>query len=175
MAEIRKTDTSYFESYIPEAISAGGYFSESLVEVLSKLVSNEAKKNVGIGKGPGPHPHRVGSKHIDYGKLRDDITTSQGREGSTYVGTVYTTLLYGMYLEMGWVTKKQNVVRYPWLIPAAFVVWKEDSEKVARDIAKHYFPESDLSIKSSLTANVKHPKRLTGTWKLQKTYRGYTR
>ena len=163
-------------SAIPEATRAAEFAAESLVEALALGITSYAKKNVAPGVGPGPHPHRVGSKHIDYGKLRDDIKQTEAKKTNEgWESDVITTLMYGLYLELGWMTKKRHVVRYTWLIPAAVLVWNKDAKRVLENVSKHYFPESNVSIEGMIGVNLKNKRRLTGTWQLRKSYHEYKR
>jgi len=125
--------------------------SDSLAARISRNTAQRglkyARENVAPGKGPGPHPHRPGSDHVDTGALRDSLKVTEGWGGDllfegmptnlSWVTAVSTHLDYGLYLEMGWTTRRGTHYRYPWLFPAMTLA-QRDFAHLARTTAMRW-------------------------------------
>lgn len=171
--KVIKSNNGFYLSHTEELLGYMNTFAELAVEYLVDDIEVNAKKNVAIGKMPGPHPHRT--KHKDTGNLGNSFNKSfSSKKDLEFIGYFSTDLMYGVYLEMGWVTKRNRIFRYPWLIPAAGVTFQK-SEKIISEAAKKTLPnETLIKIRGKMNAEVKRYSRLSGTWKY--TYsRGYTR
>ena len=177
-----QNDTGIFITHPDMFGQAMDEFGEKLVSTILGEVQKKAKENVSPGKGPGPHPHRVGSHHIDMGKLERSIEETGVRKKKengipvSFEGDVYTDVPYGYYLELGWVTTKHNVFRYPWMNPAAKIVF-DRSGSIIKDIADNLsFVMPLQSVFAKMDAEIRRRSRMSGTSLPSKSYGGsYTR
>jgi len=92
---------------------------------------NQARENVAPGQGPGPHPHVW--EHDDTENLWKSIGLKFDWSGGSRMNVlVYTIADYGVALEIGWRTPRNNFFRYPWLKPA-YKIAGQGFVKIATD------------------------------------------
>lgn len=81
-------------------------------------VETQAKLNAtGIPVEGASNPEGRGPR-VRTGRLRSSITQRFGRDEIGPFVDVGTPVVYGKYLEGGWVTSRGNFIRYPFLEPA---------------------------------------------------------
>jgi len=147
--------------------------AEDLVNISAKQIKEYAKANTNPGDSPGPHPHRPGSNHMDTGSLQNSIEVELDTpRGTVKHGYISTDLKYGYYLELGWVTLRRNIVRYPWLSASGILFQTQDALTLVKSLSNHYMNDTGgatgISVKGTGTAFVKRANRLSGTWRFRK-------
>lgn len=81
-------------------------------------VETQAKLNAtGIPVQGASNPEMRGPR-VRTDRLRSSITQAYGRDAEGPYVDVGTPVIYGRYLEEGWVTSRGNFIRYPFLEPA---------------------------------------------------------
>ncbi len=81
-------------------------------------METQAKLNAtGIPVEGASNPEGRGPR-VRSGRLRSSITQRFGRDEIGPFVDVGTPVVYGKYLEEGWVTGRGNFIRYPFLEPA---------------------------------------------------------
>lgn len=81
-------------------------------------VETQAKLNAtGIPVEGASNPEHRGPR-VRTGLLRSSITQAYGRDDLGPYVDVGTPVVYGRFLEDGWITSRGNFIRYPFLEPA---------------------------------------------------------
>jgi hypothetical protein len=122
--------------YFDRGRSAANGWAMSLVNDLTQIAKAQAQRNVAPGVGPGPHPHI--SDHVDTGELMEDIDAESRFSGNKAQAAVWTSLDYGMFLELGYHTLAGNFIRYPWLEPALDEAMRQ-LDSLAVNLGQAYF------------------------------------